>query len=59
MVYLLGRSDFEAKRNFCAAVRPEKVDMFSRMGGRPTGAKVRSPLAWAALAEDNKADEAG
>jgi len=45
-------------RNFCAAVRPEKVDMFSRMGGRPTGAKVRSPLAWAALAEDNKVDEA-
>jgi hypothetical protein len=44
--------------NFGEAVRPEKVDMFSRIGGRPTGIKVRSPLAWAASAEDNKADEA-
>ena len=44
--------------NFWVPVRPEKVDMFSRIGGRPTGATVRSPLAWAASAEDNKADEA-
>jgi hypothetical protein len=26
--------------------------------GRPTGVKVRSPLAWVASAEDNNADEA-
>ena len=46
-------------QSFGEEVRPEKVDMFSRIGGRPTGATVRSPLAcWAALAEDNKADEA-
>jgi len=28
------------------------------VGGRPTGAKVRSPLAWVVSAEDNEADEA-
>ena len=50
--------DFKGALNFGEAVRPEKVDMFSRIGGRPTGATVRSPLAWAASAEDNKADEA-
>ena len=43
--------------NYGEAVRPGKVDMFSRRG-RPTGIKVRSPLAWAASAEDNKVDEA-
>jgi hypothetical protein len=50
--------DFTGALNFGEAVRPEKVDMFSRIGGRPTGIKVRSPLAWAASAEDNKVDEA-
>ena len=49
---------FAGVRRFGEAVRPEKVDMFSRIGGKPTGIKVRSPLAWAASAEDNKADEA-
>ena len=58
MVCLSYRSEFEVIRNFCVPVRPEKVDMFSRIGGRPTGANVRSPLAWAASAEDNKVDEA-
>ena len=29
------------------------------VGGRPTGAKVRSPLAWVAPAEDNETGEAG
>jgi len=28
------------------------------VGGRPTGAKVRSPLAWVVSSEDNEADEA-
>ena len=50
--------DSKRALNFGEAVRPEKVDMFSRIGGRPTGIKVRSPLAWAASAEDNKVDEA-
>jgi hypothetical protein len=45
MVYPLDRSGFELGRDFCAAVRPEKVDMFRRIGGRPTEGKVRSPLA--------------
>jgi hypothetical protein len=50
--------DIRLTRSFGESVRPEKVDMFSRIGGRPTGIKVRSPLAWAASAEDNKVDEA-
>jgi hypothetical protein len=28
------------------------------VGVRPTGVRARSPLAWVASAEDNKADEA-
>jgi len=28
------------------------------VGGGPTGAKVRSPLAWVVSVEDNEADEA-
>jgi hypothetical protein len=54
-LYVIG---FKGALNFGEAVRPEKVDMFGRIGGRPTGATVRSPLAWAASAEGNKADEA-
>ena len=50
--------DFKRALSFGEAVRPEKVDMFSRIGGRPAGIKVRSPLAWAASAEDNNVDEA-
>ena len=50
--------DIRLTRSFGESVRPKKVDMFSRIGGRPTGIKVRSPLAWAASAEDNKVDEA-
>ena len=29
------------------------------LGGRPTGTRVRSPLAWAAPVEDNETGEAG
>src|SRR5438876_11961178 len=40
------RSSVSRKKQICS------------VGGRPTGAKVRSPLAWVVSAEDNEADEA-
>jgi hypothetical protein len=46
--------------NFGERVCPEKEKkkQTCSVGGRPTGVKARSPLAWVASAEDNKADEA-
>jgi hypothetical protein len=43
MVCLLDRSGFEIGRNFCAAVRPGKVDMFSRKEVDLQGQKSEAP----------------
>ncbi len=38
---------FKGAPNFGEAVRPEKVDMFSRIGGKPTGSKITAlVLGW-------------
>ena len=49
--------DLKADRHFGEGVCPGKKQTCS-VGGRPTGVKARSPLAWVASAEDNEADEA-
>jgi hypothetical protein len=49
--------DLKADRDFGEGVCPGKKQTCS-VGGRPTGVKARSPLAWVASAEDNEADEA-
>jgi hypothetical protein len=48
---------FKRILNFGEGVCPGKKQTCS-VGGRPTGVKARSPLAWVASAEDNEADEA-
>ena len=51
-------SQTERARTVTLHLHGWRARALSQPGGRPTGIKVRSPLAWAASAEDNKADEA-
>jgi hypothetical protein len=54
---IVTRTKFQGVAEFWRTSVSRKKQTCS-VGGRPTGVKARSPLAWVASAEDNKADEA-